>query len=94
MLPPALVSTLTQSEAVTLLLALAGSWIVVYASLHHWGADVSCNYFFRVDVFDGTVVDCINGQVIMCKCFLGVAFSTGSGYSCQIGLDAMESYLI
>ena len=33
-LPPALVSTLTWSEAVPLLLALAGSCMVVYASLH------------------------------------------------------------
>ena len=35
MLAPALVSTLMQSEAVPFLLALAGSCMVVYASLHH-----------------------------------------------------------
>ena len=40
MLPPALVSTLMQSKAVPFLLALAGSCIVVYASLHH-GAQMS-----------------------------------------------------
>ena len=36
MLPPALVSTLKWSEAVPFLLVLAGSCMVVYASLHHW----------------------------------------------------------
>ena len=35
MLPPALVLTLTWSEAVPLLLMLAGSFTVVHASLHH-----------------------------------------------------------
>ena len=35
MLPTALVSTLIQSEAVPFLLALAGSCMVVYASLHY-----------------------------------------------------------
>ena len=40
MFPPALVSNLTQSEAVPFLLALAGSCMVVYASLHH-GAQTS-----------------------------------------------------
>ena len=40
MLPPAPVSTLTWSEAVPFLLALAGSCIVVYASLYH-GAQTS-----------------------------------------------------
>ena len=34
MLPPDPVSTLMQSEVVPFLLALAGSWMVVYASLH------------------------------------------------------------
>ena len=42
----------------------------------------------------GTVVDYINEQFIMCGCSLSVACSMGSGYSCHIGLDAMESYLI
>ena len=36
MLRPDLVSILTWTEAVPLLLALAGSFITVYASLHHW----------------------------------------------------------
>ena len=36
MLPPDLVSILTQTEAVPLLLVLAGSFMTVYASLHHW----------------------------------------------------------
>ena len=35
MLPPAPVLTLTQSEAFPFLLALVGSYMVVYASLHH-----------------------------------------------------------
>ena len=40
MLPPAPVSTLTWSEAVPLLLMLAGSFTMVYASLH-LGAQMS-----------------------------------------------------
>ena len=36
MLPPDLVSILTQTEAVPLLLVLAGSFMTVYTSLHHW----------------------------------------------------------
>ena len=36
MLPPDLVSILTWTEAVPLLLALAGSLMTVYASLHCW----------------------------------------------------------
>ena len=40
MLPPALVLTLMQSQAVPFLLALAGSCMVVFASLHH-GAQTS-----------------------------------------------------
>ena len=36
MLPPDLVSILTQTEAVPLLLVLAGSLMTVHASLHCW----------------------------------------------------------
>ena len=36
MLPPDAVSTLTWTEAVPLLLALAGSFMTMYTSLHHW----------------------------------------------------------
>ena len=36
MLPPDLVSTLTQTEVVPLLLVLAGSFMTVHTSLHHW----------------------------------------------------------
>ena len=36
MLPPDLVLILTQTEAVPLLLALAGSLMTVYTSLHCW----------------------------------------------------------
>ena len=36
MLPPDLVSILSQTEAVPLLLVLAGSVMTVYAPLHHW----------------------------------------------------------
>ena len=42
----------------------------------------------------GTIVDCINEQFIICGCSLSVTCSVGSGYSCHIGLDTMESYLI
>ena len=41
-----------------------------------------------------TIVDCIDEQFIVCGCSFSVACSPGSGYSCHIGLDAMESYLI
>ena len=43
---------------------------------------------------NGTIVDCINEQFIVCGHFLGVACSMGSGYSCHIGLDTVEGYLI
>ena len=36
MLPPDLVSTLTWTEVVPLLLVLAGSFMMVYTSLHCW----------------------------------------------------------
>ena len=36
MLPPDLVSILTQTEAVPLLLVLAGSFMTMCTSLHHW----------------------------------------------------------
>ena len=36
MLPPDLMSILIWTEAVPLLLALAGSFMTVYTSLHHW----------------------------------------------------------
>ena len=58
-----------------------------------WGMDIY-HYLFRVSVSYGTIVDCINEQFIICGCSLSVACSVGSGYSCHIGLDAMESYLI
>ena len=59
-----------------------------------WGADVTCPYLFWVSVSDGTIVDYIDEQFITCGCSLSVACSTGSGYSCHIGVDTMESYLI
>ena len=93
MLPPAPVSNLMWSEAVPFLLALAGSCIVVYASLNHGAQDIY-HYFFGVSVSDGAVVDCIDEQFIVCGCSLSVACSMGSGYSCHIGLDSMESYLM
>ena len=40
------------------------------------------------------MVDCINEQLIVCGCSLSIARRTGSGCSCHIGLDAMESYLM
>ena len=56
--------------------------------------DVTYHYFFGMGVSDGTIVDCINEQFIICGCFLSVACSVGSGYSCHVGLDTMESDLI
>ena len=59
-----------------------------------WGMDISYHYFCRVSVSDRTVVDCINEQFVVCGCSLSVACSMGSGYSCHMWLDALESYLI
>ena len=56
--------------------------------------DISYYYLFRVSASNGTIVGCINEQLIMCGCSLGVTCSTGSGYSCHIGLETVESYLI
>ena len=47
-----------------------------------------------MSVSDGTIVDCINEQFIVCGCSPSVACSAGSGYSHHIGLDTVESYLI
>ena len=44
MLPPAPVLTLMQSEAVPFLLALAGSYMVVYASLHCGAQTQICTF--------------------------------------------------
>ena len=44
MLPPDLMSILTQTEAVPLLLLLAGSFMTVYTSLHTLGTDVVDDY--------------------------------------------------
>ena len=52
------------------------------------------HYLFGMGVSYGTVVDHINEQFILCWCSLSVACSVGSGYSCHIGLDTMDSYLI
>ena len=59
-----------------------------------WGMDISYHYLFGGSVSDGTIVDCINEQFIVCGCSLHVACSAGSGYSCHIGLETVESYLI
>ena len=59
-----------------------------------WGADIAYHDLFRVSVPYGTIVDCINEQFIICGCYLSVACSVDSGYSCHIGLDTIESYLI
>ena len=56
--------------------------------------DVSYHNFFRMGVSYSTIVDCIIEQFIMCGHSLSVACSAGIGYSCHIGLDTMESYLI
>ena len=56
--------------------------------------DITYHYLFRVSVSYGAIVDCINEQFIMCGCSLSDACSMGSGYSCHIGLDTTESYLI
>ena len=47
-----------------------------------------------VSISNGTIVDCISEQFIECGHSLSVACSMGSGYSCHIGLDTVESYLI
>ena len=78
-LPPALVSTLTWSEVVPLLLALAGSVYSGVCFIAPCGADISNHYFFGVSVSNGAIVDCINEQLIMCGPSLSVACSTGSG---------------
>ena len=56
--------------------------------------DICYLYVFGVSVSDGSMVDCINEQLIVCGCSLSVACSTSSGYSCHIGLNTVESYLI
>ena len=56
--------------------------------------DISYHYFFWVSVSYGTIVDCINEEFIIYGHSLSVACSVGSGYSCHIGLDTVESYLI
>ena len=66
---------------------------MVYALLH-CGVQTAYHYLFGVSVSYSTIVDCINEQFIVCGCSLSVACSAGSGYSCHIGLDAIESYLI
>ena len=56
--------------------------------------DITYHYLFGVSVSNSAIVDCINEQFIMCGCSLSVACSMGSGYSCHIGLDTIEGYLI
>ena len=56
--------------------------------------DITYHYFFGMGVSYSTIVDCINEQFIMCGCSISVACSMDSGYSCHIGLDTMENYLI
>ena len=56
--------------------------------------DVAHHYFFGIGVSYGTIVDCINEQFIICGHALSVVCSMGRGYSCHIGLDIVESYLI
>ena len=92
MLPPALMPTLMQSEAVPFLPALAGSCTVCFVA--PWGMDITYHYLFRVSVSYGSIVDCINEQFITCGCSLSVPCSMSSGYSCHIGLDTIENYLI
>ena len=95
MLPPAPVSTLMWGEVVPLLLVLAGSCTVVYASLHSLcGTDIIYHYLFSVGVSHSSIVDCINEQFIICGCIIGVNCSASSGYGCHIGLDTIENYLI
>ena len=58
------------------------------------GHRISYHDLFEMGVSCGTIVDCISEQFIMCGCSLSVVCSMGSGYSCHIGLDTVESYLI
>ena len=75
----------------------AGTCRQLYGGVHFvapWGMDVTYHYLFGMGVSNGTIVDCINEQFLICGCSLNVACSTGSGCSCHIGLDNVESYLI
>ena len=59
-----------------------------------WGIDIIYHDLFWVYVSYGSAVDHINEQFIICGCSLSVACSVSSGYSCHIGLDTAENYLI
>ena len=64
MLPPDLVLILTWTEAVPLLLALAGSLMTVYTSLHCWELMLSMIISF-VHISYHSTVHCSNEQVFM-----------------------------
>ena len=69
--------------------------------LHHcvclialWGTDIVYHDLFWVDVSCDSIVDYIIEQFIVGGCSLSVACSMCSGYSCHVGLDTIENYLI
>ena len=47
-----------------------------------------------MSIFYSSTIDHINEQFVICGFFLSVDFSVSSGYSCCIGLDTIENYLI
>ena len=70
MLPPDPVSILTQTEVVPLLLALAGSLMTVYASLHCW------ELMLLVIISYHSTVHCSNEQVFVWGSFLCFGFGS------------------
>ena len=93
-LPPAPVSTLIQEWGCHL---TAGTCRQLYCGvcfIAPWDADIVYHNLFWVDVSCSSIVGHINEQFIVGGCSLSVACSMSSGYSCHIGLDTIENYLI
>ena len=76
MLPPDLGSILMQTEAVPLLLVLAGSLMTVYASLHCWELMFINYHLLWVHVSYRSTVHCINKQVFVWGSFLCFGFGS------------------
>ena len=76
MLPPDPLSILMQTEAVPLLLALAGSLMTVYTSLHCWETDVVNDHLLWVHVSYHSTVHCSNEQVLVWEFLLCFGFGS------------------
>ena len=53
----------------------AGTWRQLYGGIcliASWGTDISYHYLFGVSVSNGTIIGCINEQLIVCGCSLRV----------------------